>query len=463
MPDAYRKSYPQKGEIIGQKLPENQEAERAVLGACLAFPQTALPVALEKIVAEDFYRPRHQTIFIHLGRLFIEGVGIDLTILCESLQKAGKLDECGGRLYLVSLKEAVATGKNCAYHCAIVKEKAVLRRLIDVGLELQSQGYADNGTKPSAIINQAGEQLFALLRGDAETGHRRAGRLDFDGYLANQSGLPGLSYGISDLDLLTGGMYSSNLIILAGMQSEGKTAFALHIARQLARQEKKVLFLSLEMSVLELTHRIICGEARINGLQLRTGRLTAENGMALNAFIAGENKKKIWEHLSVDEKIYDLKSLRAAIRLHRQQADFSLIILDYLTLLTGLETKDIVAGAQLCKQIAKEFEVPFLVLSQRHRPERGRETERPQPNSLLGAGIERDADVLLFVWNPAHHLRGLPNLGPKEFTLKQDYEKEIYLLLQKQRNGPTGECRVYFDRENGFFAPLEKPKGRRVD
>jgi len=411
------------------------------------------------LASGDFYRPSHARIYEVLGRLFIEGVAIDLVTVCDALAKKHQLEEVGGRLYLVSLMEACATDKNVGYHCKIVKEKSQLRQLADLGLRLTSDAYADDGKKVIDIVSQAGEGLFALVRGDAD-GHRRTGRLDFDRYIGKHLGVGGLSWGLEKMDEMTGGMSPGDLAILAGLEKQGKTALAMHIARHNAKQEKKILFFSLEMSAMALTQRIVASEARASSLHLKIGRLTNEEAFAVGNFDKSEAMRLIRENFLVDDRPFRLisKTFPATVRLYTKEYKIDMIILDYVDLFAGYEVKDQNEAYLLFKAIAKEYNVPFLVVATRNRPPRGESDRHPQSSDLRIAG-EYHCDFLVFMFNPASHLLDQPTMGmsARDLGLKHDWENRVRVILKYDRaGGGKGSFDLYFDRNCGWFGDLEK-------
>jgi replicative DNA helicase len=436
--------------------PQNIQAEQAVLGACLGFGKTALPVALEILSGIDFYRPMHGRIFETLCGLFIENIPIDLVSVCDALSRAGKLEEVGGRLYLVSLMQAVATGANVGHHCKIVKEHSTRRKLIAWALETQSQAY-DGQKNSSELISQAGEGLFSLARGDADSGHRKAGRLDFDHYIREYVGVPGLPWGIKWLDENTGGQQNGDLIILSGREKLGKTAAAMHIARHNAKAGNIVLDFSLEMSAKAKTQRIFAAESRVPSLNISRNRMTNEQRFAVDNFLKSDSYKTLQENYLVDDRPMTPKTFPTTVRLYMHQYKVSLLILDYINLFAGDDPKEVNDAYKLLKLMAKEYNIPFLVLSARRRPQIGEEHKPPQATDLRMAG-EYHCDYLLFLHNPAVELFDQPRntLTAKQLGDIYEWENRVRWFVKYDRaGGAKGSFDMFFQRDCGFFGDIE--------
>lgn len=445
-----------KGGIAPKEPPKDEAAEAAVLGACLRYPGTALPLALEKLVGGDFCKPGHRCLFEKLGRMFIDGTGIDLVTVTDYLEKERQLEAVGGRLYLISLIENCHTDANLTYHCKIVKEKSNLRRLGKIGLHLYNRAYADNGTTPEELVSLAGEAMFAVTRGDASSPHR-TGRLDFDSLLDKRGDATGLPWGISWLDNHTGGLQPQDLILLAGREKLGKTALAMHILRFNAKLNIPVLNFSLEMSSAAVAQRIIAAECRIPSLLLQTGRTTNEHNFAIDRFKKSHTFAILKENYLVDDRPQSRKTLPGALRLHMQQYKIGLVMLDYMKLFAGDDVKEVNECYQLLKALAKEYNVPVIVLSALHRPGMGLDDKPPEATDLRIGG-EYDCDYLLLGYNPAVRLLGSPTstLNAKEFGLRNEWENRIrWYLKYDRRGGAAGATDLFFDRSCGYFGELE--------
>lgn len=445
------------GAIQAKQPPHNIEAEKAILGACLRWPQKAIPIAIEILTVEDFYHPQHAPIFQTLSGQFIDNVPVDLVGLSDRLRKEGKLQEIGGATYLADLMADCATDANVKYHCEIVKEKANLRRLGRIGLALYDGAYADNGTTAKELVALAGEHLFAVTRGDAESGHRRAGRLDFDFIFNKTKDNNGLPWGIGWLDNNTSGLQPQDLIIIAGREKLGKTAMGMYILRFNAQFGIPVLLLSLEMSAQAISQRIVSAQCRIPTNLLASGRTLPEHDFAAKRYMEGESFQTLKEHFIVDDRPQNPKTISATLRLYVHEYGVKMVMLDYMKLFAGDDVRAVNEAYQLIKALAKEYNVPFIVLSALHRP--GREFEdRPPEASDLRIGGEYDCDYLLLGYNPAVRLLDKPTstLTPKEFGLRNEWENKVRWYLKYDRRGGTpGAVDLFFDRSTGFIGELQ--------
>jgi len=440
----------------GRLPPQAVEVEQAVLGA-LILDGEAVSRVVEIIKPSDFYKKGHCLIYEAILALFEKNDPIDLVTLPEMLQRHDALERVGGRVALVELSENVATSANIEYHARIVREKAVLRYLINTSTEIVAECYQPT-SEVTELLDRAEQSIFAIseqqarqdfvLMGDLlphtfdeiEEFHRRGGQIT------------GLSTGFNELDTLTAGMHKGDLIIVAGRPSMGKTAFALNVAERVAIQENiPVGIFSLEMSKGQLALRMLCSLARISSHALRTGRLRNEEWPKLSAATGPLSEKRIFID---DSAAIGVLEMRAKARRLKAQHDVGLIIVDYLQMMRGgprVENRqqEIAIISRSLKVLAKELNIPVMALSQLSRaPEQRGGDRRPQLADLRESGaIEQDADVVMFIYRP------------ERYDIKKDkegrsVENVAEIIVSKQRNGPTGVVRLTFLKDYVRFENL---------
>jgi replicative DNA helicase len=423
-------------------LPANLDAERYVLGSIL-LEDSLFVQAAAVLEADDFSLEKHRRIFLRMRDLYERGERIDRVTVAEELMKQNQLEACDGLGYLVSLDDGLPQIHNPESYFRIVKDKSLLRRLIYASQGLINRCLAAE-EEPRDILAGAEEVLLKL--GDAKTrdGLSTPGEIideyhgGLNAFLDPSQRIQGLSTGFKRFDELTGGLHAGELIILAGRPAMGKTALALNIAQHAAvRLKKTVAVFSLEMSKEALLTRLLCAGARVDSHRFRLGYLGAEERRRLQAAAA----ELVEAPLYVDDTSgSNLMDMHAKLRRLRAERPISLVVLDYLQLMSGRgrfenRVQEVSALSRGLKLLAKELRVPMLVLSQLSRaPETRQGDHRPQLSDLRESGsIEQDADVVAFifreeVYKPEH----------------EDLKGQAELLLSKQRNGPTGKIQLVF-------------------
>ncbi len=428
-------------------LPANLDAERFVLGAILMDDALYIQVA-GALEAEDFSLEKHRRIFLRMGELYARGDRIDRVTVANELMKQNQLESVDGITYLVSLDEGLPTLANLESYVGIVKDKAILRRIIFTSRNLIDRCIIGE-EEPDQILASAEESLLKLgdtRAGDALVNPRQI--LDeFDGginaFLDPSRRIKGLSTGFLKLDEMTGGLHEGELVILAARPSMGKTALALNIAQHVAMfPEKKqtVAVFSLEMSRESLLTRMICAGARVDQQKFRAGYLNQDERRRL----ARTASDLVQAPLFIDDTSgTHLMDIHAKLRRLKSEHGLSLVVVDYLQLMSGRgrfenRNQEISTISRGLKLLAKELKVPMLVLSQLSRaPETRPGDHRPQLSDLRESGsIEQDADLVSFIF--------------REEVYKPDREDlrgMAELLLAKQRNGPTGRVNLVFLKE----------------
>ncbi|MCK4223792.1 MAG: replicative DNA helicase [candidate division Zixibacteria bacterium] len=457
---AERKNSSQSGRVP----PQATEVEQAVLGAML-LNKEAIGRALEIIDKDCFYRDDHQKIFGVLVDLYDKNQPVDIITVSEELNrrksagsKSGQLDEVGGRMYILELTEKIATTANIEYHCNIVLEKATLRKLINTSTQIVSQCY-DATQEVDDLLDRAEQGIFSISEKRIKEGFIPLGELlphtfeEIEGYQKKGGLITGIPTGFFELDYLTGGLQKSDLIVVASRPSMGKTSLCLTIAESVAIDAKTpVGIFSLEMSKNQVVQRMLCSRARFSTHKMRTGKIRDEDYSNLAMAVGPLAEAKIFVD---DTPSIGILQLRAKSRRLKAQHDVGLIMVDYLQLMQGPRSaesrqQEISIISRSLKGLAKELDIPVIAVSQLSRKveDRGGE-KRPMLADLRESGaIEQDADVVMFIYRPELYKiekfrDGTPTQGLAE------------IMLEKHRNGPTGDLRLTFLRDCARFANPE--------
>jgi replicative DNA helicase len=428
--------------------PHSIEAEESVLGGIL-IDNNALDRAIELIVAEDFYREAHRKIMRAIIELSERHEPVDLVTLADALRGRNELQDVGGASYLAELAERVPTAANVAYYARIVKDKAILRALIETSTEIAMRSYEAPGNVES-FLDEAEHQIFALAERKTRPSFFRVRDIVIESMKAveqlyeRQELVTGVPTGFVDLDKKTAGLQPGDLAIVAGRPSMGKTAFALNIAQYAALEAKTgVAVFSLEMSKEQLVFRMLCSEARVDQSKVRAGYAAQRDYPKLA--IAADRLSEAAIYID-DTPALSVLELRAkARRLKRERdANLGLLVVDYLQLMRGTMSdsreQEISSISRALKALAKELNLPVMALSQLNRQVESRGDKRPVMADLRESGaIEQDADVIMFLFRPVVY-------DPKNAD-----EHEAEVIIGKQRNGPTGTVPLTFFSEYTRF------------
>jgi replicative DNA helicase len=431
--------------------PQALDAETSVLGAML-MSREAIGEVVELIKTEDFYRESHRKIFNSIVALWQRNEPVDLVTLSDELKKNGDLEAVGGAAYLASILSSVPTAVNVAYYAKIVAEKAALRTLIDAATQIIQMGYQQQG-EVSGILDQSEQLIFNIVskkvKGEFVHIKEHLKPADIENLCAHKPHITGIPTGFFELDEKTSGLQPSDLIIIAGRPSMGKTSLALSIAQHVAVKERiPVGIFSLEMSQSQLVLRLLCAEARVDAHRLRTGRLSKAElpKIAISAGVLGDS-----EIYLDDTAPMSIIEMRAKARRLKAKHNIGLLIIDYLQLMEGsssLENRqqEISEISRSLKSLAKELDIPVIALSQLSRATEI-QRRRPQLSDLRESGaIEQDADLVLFVYREEYYKPTEENEGIAE------------VIIGKQRNGPTGTVTLAFLKSYAKFENLAKIK-----
>lgn len=436
--------------------PQAVEAEQSVLGAML-LSKEAIGKAVELLDESCFYRVEHQQIFQATITLYDANKPVDLITLTHELRKRRKLKEAGGRVYLMNILESTPTAANLEYYARIVLEKATLRKLADVATGIVTECYQPQ-VEADNLLDKAEQQIFNLSESRMRGGFVHIGEIlphtfeAIEEFHKREGFVTGIPSGFKELDSLTSGFQKSDLVIIAGRPSMGKTALSLSIAQYVSIKEKlPVAIFSLEMSKSQLVQRMLCSEARVDSHLLRTGRLPNRDWPRLSIAVGPLSEAPLFID---DTPAIGVLEMRAKARRLKSSHNIGMVILDYLQLMQGPKgaenrQQEISIICRSLKGLAKELEVPVVALSQLSRQVevRGKE-HRPQLSDLRESGaIEQDADLVLFIYRPEIYgilqdRKGNPLQGVAE------------IIIGKQRNGPTGSVKLAFIDE---YAKFENP------
>jgi replicative DNA helicase len=443
-------------DLSSHKLPpQNLEAEQSVLGGIL-IENYAINKVMEVLGADDFYRESHRKIYKALIDLSERDEPADSITLTNELRKNGHLDTVGGASYIASLIDSVPTAANIEYYVKIVKEKAILRKLIQTSTEIITQSYEDRGDVES-FLDEAERAIFDISENRVRPSFYPIKDVVKDSFkilerlYEKKELVTGIPSGFKELDRMTAGFQPSDLIIVAGRPSMGKTAFCLNVAQYAAIQKKiPIAIFSLEMSKEQLGIRMLCSEAHVEGTKLRSGFLTESDWPRLT--IAAGNLSDALIYID-DTAALTILELRAkARRLKTEKGGLGMVIVDYLQLMKGrtrVESRqqEISEISRSLKALAKELNIPVIAVSQLSRKTEERTGNRPQLSDLRESGaIEQDADLILFIYRDEVYNRSPenPNRGKAE------------LIIGKQRNGPIGQIELAFLDKFTTFKELYK-------
>ena len=438
--------------IAERTLPHNLEAERSVLGAILVH-NDAFNLAAQVIDSNDFYRDAHRRIFDKMVALNERHDAIDFVTLKEELAKSGQLDEVGGPAYVASLADGVPRATNVEYYAKIVKEKSTLRNLIYAANKILTNAYeADQDS--DIVLDDAESAIFAVADDRLKAGFVPMRDLVKESFpkieqLFEQKRLiTGVPTGFVDLDEMTRGLQGGDLVIVAARPSMGKTSLVLNIAQYVATQpEHAVGFFSLEMSKESLFLRLLTAEAQVDGHRLLSGAIGGKDYGRISHALETLSSMKLFID---DTASIGVLEMRAKSRRLQAEHGLSLLIVDYIQLMSGRgrfenRTLELASISRSLKGLAKELNVPIVVLSQLSRAPESRSDHRPQLSDLRESGaLEQDADVVVLIYRDDVYNKdpNSPDAGTAE------------LILAKQRNGPTGTVRLAFLREQTRFANL---------
>lgn len=432
--------------------PQNLEAEMAVLGSMM-IDDNAIAYAIDLLDEVSFYKDAHKRIYQAILNLYNTNKAVDLITVSDELKRMNQLDEVGGVSFLTELVNSVPTAANISHYARIVKEKYLLRSLINNATQIVSLGYEFEGNVDE-VLDKAERLIFQISEDKKETTTLALKEIikdsieTIDRLYQKKAHVTGIPTGFIDFDLKTSGLQASDFIVIAGRPSMGKSAFAIGIAEYAGVVEKLPLaFFSLEMSKEQLVQRMLCSHARVDAHKVRTGYLSHSDWPRLTAAAGKLSEASIFIE---DAPAISVMELRAKARRLKANYDIKLIILDYLQLMRGSarpenRQQEISEISRSLKALARELKIPVVAISQLSRAVEARADHRPQLSDLRESGaIEQDADLVVLLLREEYYNPTAENQGFAEVN------------IAKQRNGPVGSLRLTFIKEYTRFENLSR-------
>lgn len=453
---------PSAAEILQRQQPFDLEAEMGVIGSVLLLPEVSDDIA--SLRADDFYDDANRKIYDTLREMHDTGEKIDITLLVSKLRTSGDYEKVGGAAYLAKLSASVPNAAHAVYYANIVTEKAVYRKLIASSTEILRDSYEQNSTAKE-LCAQAEQKIFAIMDGRSSQSvhsisdvlHEAMDRME--ARLRDDYDAGGAESGFAQFDEMTGGLHSGELIILAARPSMGKTALAMNIGEYVSiSQRLPVLFVSLEMSGIELADRMLCSLARVNGHRLRNGTISTDDRERLIRKANEISQAPLFVDDSPSRTVSEIAA--AARRIKRREGQLGMIVIDYLQLIEPDNSRDprqeqVAKIARRLKGIARELEVPLLCLSQLNRQAEDSKDHRPRLSHLRESGaIEQDADVVMFVHREEYYHRG---------DERAQFAGQAEIIIAKQRNGPIGDVELTWEADFTRFSDRAPERHNEFD
>ena len=428
-------------------MPHDDVAEQSVLGGML-LSKDAIADVVESLRASDFYKPAHETIYEAILFLYGHGSPADAITVADELKKRGELTRVGGAAYIHTLIASVPTAANAQYYAEIVKEHAIMRRLIEAGTKIAQLGYA-NETEVDTLVDQAQAEIYAVTDGNAKEDYVSFSEAleetinEIDANSNRPDGVYGVPTDFIEFDELTGGLHGGQMIVIAARPGVGKSTLALDIARSAAiHHHMATVFFSLEMSRTELAMRILSAEGKISMGRLKKGDLDTEGWTNLATLQGRIDSAPLFID---DSPNMTLMEIRAKCRRLKQRNDLKLVVLDYLQLMSSgkkVESRqqEVSEFSRSLKLLAKELDVPVIALSQLNRGSEQRTDKRPMVSDLRESGsIEQDADMVILLH--------------REDMYNPDSERvgEADMIIAKHRGGPTRTIPLAFSGKYSRF------------
>ena len=434
-----------------RSLPQSVEAEQSVIGSMI-IDKTAIAKVLEGLEEEDFYRDGHKVIYKTILEMFRTDIAIDLLTLLEYLKSTDMLERAGGVTYITELSSSVPTTANLSAYIKIVTDKSTLRKLIKASTAIIEESY-NNQSQVENVIDVAEKKIFNIAEKRTSKDFEplsdvlERGFAQIEKLFNNKGETTGVSSGFTDLDAKTSGFQSGDMILIAARPSMGKTTFALNIAEHAAlRDHRSVVIFSLEMSKEQLAYKLLCSEANVDMLKLRTGTLEDKDWENIAMAAGPLSKAKIYIDDSAGVTVMEMRSKCRRLKI---EYGIDLIVIDYLQLMSGGSGSDnrqqeVSEISRSIKALAKEMECPVIALSQLSRAPEQRADHRPMLSDLRESGsIEQDADIVMFLYRD-------------EYYNKETEDKNIgECIIAKQRNGPVGTAKLAWLGQYSKFGNLD--------
>ena len=437
---------------IMRSLPHSIEAEQSVIGSMI-IDRGAIAKVSEKLNEDDFYRDGHKVLFKAILEMFKEDMAVDLVTLLGYLKSTDKLEKAGGVTYVTEVSSSVPTTANISSYIKIVSEKSTLRKLIKASTKIIEDSYGKQG-EVANVLDSAEKKIFDIAEKRSTSDFEplsqvlERGFLEIERLFNNKGEITGVGSGFKDLDAKTSGFQKGDMVLIAARPSMGKTTFALNIAEYAAlREGRSVVIFSLEMSKEQLAYKLLCSEANVDMLKLRTGALEDRDWENIARATGPLSKAKIY----IDDTAgVTVMEMRSKCRRLKMEYGIDLILIDYLQLMSGSSTssdnrqQEVSEISRSIKALAKEMECPVIALSQLSRAPEQRADHRPMLSDLRESGsIEQDADLVMFLYRD-------------EYYNKETEDKNVAeCIVAKQRNGPVGTVKMAFLGALSKFGDLD--------
>ncbi len=420
----------------------------------MLLSKDAIADVIDVIKGRDFYKPAHELIFDSILDLYGRGEPADAVTVSAELTKRGELARIGGAPYLHTLMSSVPTAANAGYYAVIVRERAILRRLVEAGTRITQMGYATDGADLDEIVNRAQAEIYGVTEQRAGEDYApladvMEGALDEIESISNRSGqMTGVPTGFTDLDQLTNGLHAGQMVIIAARPAIGKSTLGLDLARSCSiRNGLTSVIFSLEMGRNEITMRLLSAEARVALHHMRAGTMTDEDWSRLARRMGEVSAAPLFID---DSPNMSMMEIRAKCRRLKQRHDLRLVIVDYLQLMSGggsrrpeSRQQEVSEMSRALKLLAKELELPIIAIAQLNRGPEQRTDKRPMMSDLRESGsLEQDADVVILLHREDAYERESPRAG------------EADLIVAKHRNGPTATITVAFQGHYSRFVDM---------
>lgn len=424
---------------VMRSLPHSIEAEQSVIGSMI-IDKGAIAKVAEKLTEDDFYRDGHKVIYKTIIEMFKSDMAVDLVTLLEYLKSTDQLEKAGGVTYITEVSSSVPSTANLSSYIKIVDEKSTLRKLIKSATNIIEDSYNKQG-EVEDVLDKAQKKIFDISEKRSSSDFEplkdvlERGFLEIERLFNNKGEITGVGSGFIDLDAKTSGFQKGDMILIAARPSMGKTTFALNIAEHAAlREGKSVVIFSLEMSKEQLAYKLLCSEAGVDLLKLRTGALDDDDWEKIARATGPLSKAKVY----IDDTAgVSVMEMRSKCRRLKMEYGIDLILIDYLQLMSGSSSEsrqqEVSEISRSIKALAKEMECPVIALSQLSRAPEQRADHRPMLSDLRESGsIEQDADVVMFLYRDEYYNRDTEEKGKAE------------CIIAKQRNGPVGTVKLQF-------------------
>ncbi|EEI72437.1 MAG: replicative DNA helicase [Lentilactobacillus hilgardii] len=449
-------------DLVNQVPPQNIEAEKAVLGS-IFLSTDALIDAMEYLDPNDFYKHSHQIIFQAMVKLNDDDQAVDGITVTDTLKDQNNLDDVGGYQYITELANAVPTAANVTYYAKIVKDKAILRRLIQTATNIVTDGY-NTDEDVTTVLDNAERDIMNVAEDRNQSGFKAIKDVlnsafnKIDELSQEGETVTGLSTGYPELDKITTGLHNDELVILAARPAVGKTAFALNVAQNVGtKTDKTVAIFSLEMSAESLVDRMLCSEGSINANHLRTGQLTEDEWQNLVVAMGSLSRANIFIDDTAGIKMSEIRA--KCRRLAKENGNLGLIVIDYLQLIEGGQQEnrqqEVSYISRQLKKLAKELHVPVISLSQLSRGVEQRQDKRPVLSDIRESGsIEQDADIVAFLYRDDYYERDDDDDSDSQGADDENDVGEVEVIIEKNRSGPRGTVKLLFVKSYNKFSSI---------